>query len=195
MPSTTQPPSTRPQHRTHRITNPHHQPTSSPKEISTIEHHDEETPTVCSMALHYHHALYHDLEHDFSFARGLPSSSSSPGAGTDAGAGARSPPDLLWLSNPGIGHPHLAQLWAPSLERALQTGVPLALTSHSAVDAARDVEALGSCQLGVEWLHPPQPNPFRSLKLTPDPFGQETDATRPQMVQANYGWMGLRGVV
>jgi len=157
-----------------------------PKEISAVAQGGEPA-AVHTMRLHYHHALYHELEDPW-------------------GAGSRSadplpPPDLIWLSNPGIGHPHLAEQWAPSLERALQTGIPLVLTSHSAADAARDVEALGACQHGVEWLHPPQPNPFKSLKLTPDPLSQvgagaggEGEAAQSGMVQANYGWMGLRGI-
>ena len=70
--------------------------------------------------------------------------------------------DLLWLSNPGLGHPFLAQAWAPSLRRLLGNGngdgnsygeeagagprrglgCPVLVTSHSRTDQGRDVAAI-----------------------------------------------------
>ena len=110
------------------------------------------------------------------------------------GGAASKGPCLLWLSNPGLGHPHLEAAWAPSLSRALGggdgtlLGARLLITSHSDVDQGRDVAVVtraldarrrggglevtgGAGNAPEAWPLPPVgPTPFRSLRRVGDPI-------------------------
>ncbi|KDO23352.1 hypothetical protein SPRG_11665 [Saprolegnia parasitica CBS 223.65] len=82
-------------------------------------------------------------------------------------------PDAFVLFNPGLGHPALSALWAPSLSMALATRKPLLITCFSAIDLHRDLTALeasASTLCGhLHFTRSAQLNPFQSRKATVDP--------------------------
>jgi hypothetical protein len=89
--------------------------------------------------------------------------------------------------NPGFGHPHLTDMWKPTLDVALQCPhSPMVLwTAHSDADMQRDVEFLDSYvsqrQGVVDWLLAPMVNPFASRKRVAGGIGEDKEA----VVQAN----------
>ena len=73
------------------------------------------------------------------------------------------------LFNPGLGHPHLAASWAPTLAKLQAEQKTVLWTAHSPQDRDRDV-ALLETQAKVEWIVAPEPNPFCSRKKVVDPL-------------------------
>ncbi|EQC40638.1 hypothetical protein SDRG_01719 [Saprolegnia diclina VS20] len=82
-------------------------------------------------------------------------------------------PNAFVLFNPGLGHPALSSLWAPTLSMALATRKPLLITCFSAIDLHRDLTALEASATTLSGrLHytiSAQLNPFQSRKATVDP--------------------------
>ncbi|OQS05777.1 hypothetical protein THRCLA_02129 [Thraustotheca clavata] len=83
-------------------------------------------------------------------------------------------PDAIVLFNPGLGHPHLKNLWAPSLNLALTTYKPLLITCFSAKDLHRDLEALDNAAESLDgtlnFTKTAGINPFQSRKIIVDPL-------------------------
>ncbi|OQR83239.1 hypothetical protein ACHHYP_14924 [Achlya hypogyna] len=83
-------------------------------------------------------------------------------------------PDAFVLFNPGLGHPALRALWAPTLRLALASRKPLLITCFSATDLHRDLEALDAMAAELPgrlvFAQTAQLNPFQSRKATVDPL-------------------------
>ncbi|KAF0687643.1 Aste57867_20627 [Aphanomyces stellatus] len=101
-------------------------------------------PSDDAIHISYHNGLFHDLT--------LPS------------------PDAFVLFNPGLGHPNLRTLWAPTLATMLQTRRSMLLTAFSAEDLARDVAVLTASHASMATPVTFHENPFGSAKCTVDPL-------------------------
>ncbi|DAZ94290.1 TPA: hypothetical protein N0F65_010887 [Lagenidium giganteum] len=98
-------------------------------------------------------------------------------------------PDAYVLFNPGVGHPHLRELWRPTMDLVLNSGKPALLTSFSERDQQRDLNALRELYAhhSVRFLVGPGRNTFRSLQYQLDP----ADVFSP--IQTNSHVMVIRG--
>jgi hypothetical protein len=132
--------------------------------------------------------------------------------GGGGGGGKDVAPQLVWLSNPGLGHPLLTAAWAPCLSTCLRRAIdvhgstvqtaaattrggssgggvgrcPVLVTSHSEADQARDVAAVAAL-VGSPgqsgWVVAPEgPARFRSRRAVADPI-------EGGWVAANWGAM------
>jgi hypothetical protein len=115
---------------------------------------------------------------------------------------------MIWLSNPGLGHPTLKESWQPSLqslmisdETARVGGCPVLVTSHSQKDQLRDLDACLSVQRSMTMSKPscgdrgsflamqPEKSPFSSMRRVIDKFSTSTGGD--DCVQANWGAFGF----
>ncbi|KAJ1446319.1 hypothetical protein M885DRAFT_547000 [Pelagophyceae sp. CCMP2097] len=89
----------------------------------------------------------------------------------DSPAGPRRRPDAIVLYNPGVGHHKLEAGWRRGIAAVRASRLPLLLTSHSALDERRDLDALAACLGGaaVPFAVRPHDNVFRSRKTFSDP--------------------------
>jgi splicing suppressor protein 51 len=86
--------------------------------------------------------------------------------------------DAFVLFNPGLGHPHLAKQWLPTLKFLIRTTNPILFTAHSTIDAERDrlvLEQLLSVDRnnGSNQSIKYEPNPCASRLEFVDPFSKE----------------------
>lgn len=117
--------------------------------------------------------------------------------------------DAFVLFNPGLGHPHLREGWAGALERLLDTGKPIVVSSHSEKDLERDalllreVGAVRCCRPrracpdqaiasggGADGEILPRKNAFRSLMVSEDPLSAPG---HEELVSCNWGIVVVRG--
>jgi len=115
---------------------------------------------------------------------------------------------MIWLSNPGLGHPTLKESWQPSLQSLMissdatvRVGCPVLVTSHSEKDQLRDLDACLSVQRSIAMSNPScsdrgsflamqsEKSPFSSMRRVIDKFSTSTGGD--DCVQANWGAFGF----
>ena len=99
--------------------------------------------------------------------------------------------DMFVLFNPGIGHPHLAKCWTPTLKFLAKTKKPTLITAHSEIDSERDlkiVQQMLSHDVAGEKLQYKK-NPFSSRLESVDPFPLE--AGQRHVTRANHSYISI----
>ena len=101
--------------------------------------------------------------------------------------------DAFVLFNPGLGHPHLAKQWLPTLKFLIRTTNPILFTAHSTIDAERDrlvleqllaVDRNNGSNHSIEY----EPNPYASRLEFVDPFSKE----HVHIVRPNHSYFLLK---
>lgn len=101
--------------------------------------------------------------------------------------------DAFVLFNPGLGHPHLAKQWLPTLKFLIGTNNPILFTAHSTIDAERDrlvleqlleVDRNNGSNQAIEY----EPNPYASRLEFVDPFSKE----HVHIVRPNHSYFLLK---
>lgn len=95
---------------------------------------------------------------------------------------------MFALFNPGIGHPKLKKLWAPSVEKMLHRKQPMLVTAFSRSDLNRDLVELRKFDTRWTYVVEPEINPFGSLKYDLDVYNILEPVQSNRYAMVIQGW-------